>query len=190
MFARVCTYCRHRVQLASVQKICLSRVRYHVAYTFVCMYLPDIHECLHMYTSSLSLSHTHTHTHQGVGDYYTDPQIHSLDGEGFGSGNMGPEGIRRFFKVCQGGKKSTLLGCLGALGVCMPLSACIHTHPYTHTHLPTYNLIHTHAHAHALFSCHTPINTPLRLTGSTSADIFALPATPLSDRQRIDIHSR
>ncbi|EKX46110.1 hypothetical protein GUITHDRAFT_70870 [Guillardia theta CCMP2712] len=34
---------------------------------------------------------------QGVGDYYTDPQIHSIDGEGFGSGNMGPEGIRRFF---------------------------------------------------------------------------------------------
>ena len=71
MFARVCIYCRHRVQLASVQKICLSRVQYHVAYTFVCMYLPDIHECLHMYASSLTHSLTHTlslsHTPGGRG---------------------------------------------------------------------------------------------------------------------------
>eukprot|EP00668_Euglena_longa_P043870 GGOE01058406.1.p1 GENE.GGOE01058406.1~~GGOE01058406.1.p1 ORF type:complete len:440 (+),score=112.98 GGOE01058406.1:80-1321(+) len=33
---------------------------------------------------------------QGVGDFYTDPQIHSFDGRGFGFGNMGSRGIDRF----------------------------------------------------------------------------------------------
>jgi len=35
---------------------------------------------------------------QGVGDMYTDPQIHSKDGEGFGIGNCGVEGMEEFFK--------------------------------------------------------------------------------------------
>jgi len=30
---------------------------------------------------------------QGVGDLYTDPQIHSADGKGFGNGNMGNFGM-------------------------------------------------------------------------------------------------
>mmetsp|Transcript_69481 Transcript_69481/g.166543 ORF Transcript_69481/g.166543 Transcript_69481/m.166543 type:complete len:279 (+) Transcript_69481:134-970(+) len=33
---------------------------------------------------------------QGVGTFYTDPQIHTFDGEGFGGGNLGQEGIQRF----------------------------------------------------------------------------------------------
>lgn len=33
---------------------------------------------------------------QGVGDRYTDPQIHSHDGVGFGKGNMGERGVDRF----------------------------------------------------------------------------------------------
>ncbi|CAJ1382759.1 unnamed protein product, partial [Effrenium voratum] len=33
---------------------------------------------------------------QGVGTFYTDPQIHTADGQGFGAGNLGAEGIRRF----------------------------------------------------------------------------------------------
>jgi len=33
---------------------------------------------------------------QGVGTFYTDPQIHTFDGEGFGAGNLGPEGLQRF----------------------------------------------------------------------------------------------
>jgi hypothetical protein len=33
---------------------------------------------------------------QGVGDLYTDPQIHSRDGVGFGKGNMGERGIKKF----------------------------------------------------------------------------------------------
>lgn len=33
---------------------------------------------------------------QGVGDLYTDPQIHSLDGIGFGKGNMGDRGFTKF----------------------------------------------------------------------------------------------
>lgn len=33
---------------------------------------------------------------QGVGTFYTDPQIHTYDGAGFGAGNTGPEGIKRF----------------------------------------------------------------------------------------------
>lgn len=33
---------------------------------------------------------------QGVGTFYTDPQIHTLDGRGFGAGNLGEDGIQRF----------------------------------------------------------------------------------------------
>ena len=33
---------------------------------------------------------------QGVGNFYTDPQIHTLDGHGFGAGNMGERGIQRY----------------------------------------------------------------------------------------------
>lgn len=36
---------------------------------------------------------------QGVDDVYTDPQIHSRDGEGFGKGNLGQEGINHFIKT-------------------------------------------------------------------------------------------
>ena len=45
---------------------------------------------------------------QGVGDYYTDPQIHTHNGKGFGVGNMGQEGMDEFFAshwcndICQG----------------------------------------------------------------------------------------
>lgn len=35
---------------------------------------------------------------QGVGTFYTDPQIHTFDGEGFGEGNLGPDGIQRFLR--------------------------------------------------------------------------------------------
>ncbi|KAG5500132.1 hypothetical protein JIQ42_04467 [Leishmania sp. Namibia] len=35
---------------------------------------------------------------QGVDDYYTDPQILSPDGEGYGRGNLGKNGIRRFLE--------------------------------------------------------------------------------------------
>ena len=33
---------------------------------------------------------------QGVGSFYTDPQIHTIDGEGFGAGNLGERGIERY----------------------------------------------------------------------------------------------
>lgn len=33
---------------------------------------------------------------QGVLDMYTDPQVHTADGEGFGQGNLGKDGIHRF----------------------------------------------------------------------------------------------
>ncbi len=32
-------------------------------------------------------------------DFYTDPQIHSRDGKGFGLGNMGTRGMLRFFET-------------------------------------------------------------------------------------------
>lgn len=35
---------------------------------------------------------------QGVGSYYTDPQIHTYDGRGFGLGNLGQRGINAFIK--------------------------------------------------------------------------------------------
>ena len=36
---------------------------------------------------------------QGVGDLYTDPQIHTYHGHGFGMGNLGNDGIIKFFKT-------------------------------------------------------------------------------------------
>jgi elongation factor 2 kinase len=36
---------------------------------------------------------------QGVSDLYTDPQIHSIDGEGFGKGNMGEKGFEKFLST-------------------------------------------------------------------------------------------
>jgi elongation factor 2 kinase len=36
---------------------------------------------------------------QGVSDLYTDPQIHSIDGEGFGKGNMGDKGFEKFLST-------------------------------------------------------------------------------------------
>eukprot|EP01113_Clastostelium_recurvatum_P027764 TRINITY_DN3359_c0_g1_i3.p1 TRINITY_DN3359_c0_g1~~TRINITY_DN3359_c0_g1_i3.p1 ORF type:complete len:785 (-),score=166.46 TRINITY_DN3359_c0_g1_i3:106-2343(-) len=44
---------------------------------------------------------------QGVADWYTDPQIHTYDGVGFGMGNLGQKGFERFLEshrcnaVCQ-----------------------------------------------------------------------------------------
>lgn len=37
----------------------------------------------------------------GVNDYYTDPQIHSLDEKGFGIGNLGEVGFKKFFETHQ-----------------------------------------------------------------------------------------
>lgn len=34
---------------------------------------------------------------QGVGDLYTDPQIHTSDGNDYGEGNLGPKGMALFF---------------------------------------------------------------------------------------------
>jgi hypothetical protein len=36
---------------------------------------------------------------QGVGQWFTDPQIHTASGGNFGMGNMGPEGIEAFLKT-------------------------------------------------------------------------------------------
>ena len=36
---------------------------------------------------------------QGVGDLYTDPQIHTYNGEGYGSGNLATKGIALFFNT-------------------------------------------------------------------------------------------
>eukprot|EP01113_Clastostelium_recurvatum_P018709 TRINITY_DN2203_c0_g1_i1.p1 TRINITY_DN2203_c0_g1~~TRINITY_DN2203_c0_g1_i1.p1 ORF type:complete len:679 (-),score=186.11 TRINITY_DN2203_c0_g1_i1:69-2105(-) len=38
---------------------------------------------------------------QGVSDFYTDPQIHTKSGKGFGEGNLGPDGIHRFLTKHQ-----------------------------------------------------------------------------------------
>jgi len=46
---------------------------------------------------------------QGVGSFYTDPQIHSFDGEGFGLGNMGQEGLTKFLKTHECNAICTLL---------------------------------------------------------------------------------
>lgn len=38
---------------------------------------------------------------QGVNDFYTDPQIHTKSGKGFGEGNLGKDGIYQFVKTHQ-----------------------------------------------------------------------------------------
>ena len=40
---------------------------------------------------------------QGVGDLYTDPQIHTIDGTEYGDGNLGAKGMALFFHshVCN-----------------------------------------------------------------------------------------
>lgn len=48
---------------------------------------------------------------QGVGDVWTDPQIHTIDGHGYGRGNAGLQGVRKFFL------KHTCNGICGALGL-------------------------------------------------------------------------
>eukprot|EP00160_Parvularia_atlantis_P000788 Unigene10631_Nuclearia_a/m.32499 Unigene10631_Nuclearia_a/g.32499 ORF Unigene10631_Nuclearia_a/g.32499 Unigene10631_Nuclearia_a/m.32499 type:complete len:395 (+) Unigene10631_Nuclearia_a:209-1393(+) len=36
---------------------------------------------------------------QGVGDLYTDPQMHTINGVGFGKGNLGPRGFDKFLST-------------------------------------------------------------------------------------------
>uniref|UniRef100_A0A7S3YR87 Alpha-type protein kinase domain-containing protein n=1 Tax=Lotharella globosa TaxID=91324 RepID=A0A7S3YR87_9EUKA len=36
---------------------------------------------------------------QGVSDVYTDPQVHSVSGKGYGRGNLGMPGIRKFLET-------------------------------------------------------------------------------------------
>jgi len=47
---------------------------------------------------------------QGVGEYYTDPQIHSFNGEGFGLGNLGQSGIKKFLQTHKCNKICRSLG--------------------------------------------------------------------------------
>ena len=47
---------------------------------------------------------------QGVGDIYTDPQIHTAEGTRFGEGNLGPNGIALFFQSHECSPLCRLLG--------------------------------------------------------------------------------
>jgi hypothetical protein len=47
---------------------------------------------------------------QGVDDFYTDPQIHTTDKQGFGIGNMGQPGIDRFLRTHHCSELCTNLG--------------------------------------------------------------------------------
>eukprot|EP00667_Euglena_gracilis_P010932 EG_transcript_11139 len=64
---------------------------------------------------------------QGVGDRYTDPQIHSTDGKAFGSGDMGLKGMEKFLKTHWCNSICTYLG----LGFCGPkkFGLTLHSQP-------------------------------------------------------------
>jgi hypothetical protein len=53
---------------------------------------------------------------QGVADCWTDPQIHTVDGKGFGKGNAGLHGVRQFMKqhrcngICRALKLQSVTG--------------------------------------------------------------------------------
>jgi hypothetical protein len=47
---------------------------------------------------------------QGVGDMYTDPQIHTPDGRGFGQGNCGDSGIQQFLRTHRCNPLCEMLG--------------------------------------------------------------------------------
>jgi hypothetical protein len=53
---------------------------------------------------------------QGVGDCWTDPQIHTIDGKGYGKGNAGLQGVRQFMKqhkcnsICRALKLQSVTG--------------------------------------------------------------------------------
>eukprot|EP01102_Stenamoeba_stenopodia_P021409 TRINITY_DN8622_c0_g1_i1.p1 TRINITY_DN8622_c0_g1~~TRINITY_DN8622_c0_g1_i1.p1 ORF type:complete len:533 (+),score=124.13 TRINITY_DN8622_c0_g1_i1:135-1601(+) len=47
---------------------------------------------------------------QGVDDFYTDPQIHTVDGKGFGEGNTGQSGIQAFLDSHRCNPLCALLG--------------------------------------------------------------------------------
>ena len=47
---------------------------------------------------------------QGVMDMYTDPQVHTADGTGFGQGNLGTDGIHRFLASHQCNEICAFLG--------------------------------------------------------------------------------
>jgi len=47
---------------------------------------------------------------QGVASNYTDPQIHSIDGKGFGIGNIGKEGMTAFIKTHKCNRICSKLG--------------------------------------------------------------------------------
>lgn len=53
---------------------------------------------------------------QGVEDHYTDPQIHTADGKGYGLGNLGKNGIQRFLSTHKCNAVCALLA-LGPIGM-------------------------------------------------------------------------
>jgi hypothetical protein len=54
---------------------------------------------------------------QGVGDMYTDPQLHSHDGLGFGKGNRGKKGFDAFLRTHQCNAICRFVFCLVFFGV-------------------------------------------------------------------------
>jgi len=47
---------------------------------------------------------------QGVNEYYTDPQLHTVTGEGYGEGNLGFAGVEAFFSTHECNKVCKYLG--------------------------------------------------------------------------------
>ena len=65
---------------------------------------------------------------QGVGDCWTDPQIHTVDGKGFGKGNAGLQGVRQFMRQhkCNAICRALKLQVPAPPPLCLPLYSLSH----------------------------------------------------------------
>ena len=61
----------------------------------------------------------------GVGDLYTDPQMHTVDQKEYGEANLGTKGMALFFSSHVCGPLCEAIGRLPCVSVCVCVCVCI-----------------------------------------------------------------